>query len=174
MRALRARAGGESHNSTVFRPVIWRTSFRSRSSCDEQIALCTLPSLPRYRAFFSAAILDIFYYTSRALHASLLRDCVHQLNHEYAVLLVAVLCYADHCPLLLQVPAALPAIPSFFESKRPRHNRWAFTWQCHHVRHPQPPHVFSFVPSTVPDMHGITSRYVSASATGAAHIQTAV
>jgi hypothetical protein len=79
LRALQVRS---SSIDFVFRPVIWRTSFRSRSSCDEQIALCTLPSLPRYRAFFSAAILDVFYYTSRALHANMLRDCVHQLNHE--------------------------------------------------------------------------------------------
>ncbi len=83
LRALQVRTGGTSSSiDFVFRPVIWRTSFRSRSSCDEQIALCTLPSLPRYRAFFSAAILDVFYYTSRALHANMLRDCVHQLNQE--------------------------------------------------------------------------------------------
>jgi hypothetical protein len=82
LRALHARSGSSSGISVVFRPVIWRTSFRSRSSCDEQIKLCTLPSLPRYRAFFNAAILDVFYYTSRALHTSMLRDCAHHLNHE--------------------------------------------------------------------------------------------
>jgi hypothetical protein len=82
LRALLARAGGYSSSNIVFRPVFWRTSFRSRISCDEQIALCALPSLPRYRAFFSAAILDVFYYTSRALHASMLKECMHQLNHE--------------------------------------------------------------------------------------------
>jgi hypothetical protein len=82
LRALHSRAGGHSSSSVVFRPVFWRTSFRSRISCDEQIALCALPSLPRYRTFFSAAILDVFYYTSRALHASMLKECAHQLNHE--------------------------------------------------------------------------------------------
>jgi hypothetical protein len=80
LRSLHTRAGGNS--SYLFRPVFWRTSFRSRISCGEQIALCSLPSLPRYRAFFNAAVLDIFFYTSRALHASMLRDCAHQLNHE--------------------------------------------------------------------------------------------
>jgi hypothetical protein len=80
LRSLHTRAGRNS--SYLFRPVFWRTSFRSRISCGEQIALCSLPSLPRYRAFFNAAILDIFFYTSRALHASMLRDCAHQLNHE--------------------------------------------------------------------------------------------